>query len=330
MAGPYAPYHPTAKPSAASTTSSYLMIRNSTFSTWILVLILCFMSYLLGVWQHGGRVAPAAFSATSATISTIPCPLSPEKRSSPASSATPGATLDFESHHRQDDAGDAELDDRPRMYPACAANFSEYTPCEDVTRSLRFDRDRLIYRERHCPDKSEQVKCRVPAPYGYRIPFRWPASRDLAWYANVPHKELTVEKAVQNWIQYQGDRFRFPGGGTMFPHGADAYIDDIGELIDLKDGSIRTAIDTGCGVSISNISIHQSTPIQSLHDVILFIGFDFPCDVELCSVNVWCKKVCSPSPTVNFLLIMENLLIIDLHMDRVCLGGENEWIGQNC
>jgi len=35
----------------------------------------------------------------------------------------------------------------------------------------------------------------------------------------------------------------------MFPNGADAYIDDIGKLINLKDGSIRTAIDTGCGVS---------------------------------------------------------------------------------
>ncbi|KAM2500286.1 hypothetical protein PS1_042334 [Malus domestica] len=35
----------------------------------------------------------------------------------------------------------------------------------------------------------------------------------------------------------------------MFPHGADAYIDDIGKLINLKDGSIRTAIDTGCGVA---------------------------------------------------------------------------------
>ena len=34
----------------------------------------------------------------------------------------------------------------------------------------------------------------------------------------------------------------------MFPRGADAYIDDIGKLINLKDGSIRTAIDTGCGV----------------------------------------------------------------------------------
>jgi hypothetical protein len=34
----------------------------------------------------------------------------------------------------------------------------------------------------------------------------------------------------------------------MFPHGADAYIDDIGKIIPLHDGSIRTALDTGCGV----------------------------------------------------------------------------------
>lgn len=107
----------------------------------------------------------------------------------------------------------------------------------------------MIFRERHCPEnQAELLKCRIPAPYGYRNPFPWPRSRDLAWFANVPHKELTVEKAVQNWITSEGDKFRFPGGGTMFPNGADKYIDDIGELIKLSDGSIRTAIDTGCGV----------------------------------------------------------------------------------
>lgn len=71
----------------------------------------------------------------------------------------------------------------------------------------------------------------------------------MAWYANVPYRHLTVEKAVQNWIRFDGDRFRFPGGGTMFPDGADKYIDDIGKLINLTDGSVRTAVDTGCGVS---------------------------------------------------------------------------------
>ncbi|KAL1322159.1 hypothetical protein AAHE18_14G176500 [Arachis hypogaea] len=35
----------------------------------------------------------------------------------------------------------------------------------------------------------------------------------------------------------------------MFPRGASAYIDDIGRLINLRDGSIRTALDTGCGVA---------------------------------------------------------------------------------
>lgn len=114
---------------------------------------------------------------------------------------------------------------------------------------MKFTRDRLIYRERHCPKKLELLKCRVPAPYGYKGPFKWPVCRDYVWYDNVPHKHLTVEKAVQNWIRFEGDRFKFPGGGTMFPNGANAYIDDIGKLINLNDGSIRTAIDTGCGVS---------------------------------------------------------------------------------
>lgn len=107
----------------------------------------------------------------------------------------------------------------------------------------------MIYRERHCPNKNEILKCRVPAPNGYKNPFPWPTSRDMAWYANVPYRHLTVEKAVQNWIRFDGDRFRFPGGGTMFPDGADKYIDDIGKLINLSDGSIRTAVDTGCGVA---------------------------------------------------------------------------------
>jgi len=62
------------------------------------------------------------------------------------------------------------------------------------------------------------------------------------------HKWLTVEKKNQNWVRFVRDRFKFPGGGTMFPNGADAYIDDIDRLINLKDGSVRTAIDTGCGV----------------------------------------------------------------------------------
>ena len=61
-------------------------------------------------------------------------------------------------------------------------------------------------------------------------------------------RSLTVEKAVQNWIQYEGNVFRFPGGGTPFPQGADAYINQLTSVIPFDNGMVRTALDTGCGI----------------------------------------------------------------------------------
>ncbi|XP_068649657.1 probable methyltransferase PMT15 isoform X1 [Aristolochia californica] len=201
-----------------------------------LIALLCCFSYFLGVWQHG-----ESGKATESVRN--PCPT--EKHSSTAAGAS--LTLDFGAHHGIEVL--SSLTVQPRKYEACDVKYSEYTPCEDHERSLKFNRNRLIYRERHCPAKHELLKCLIPAPFGYKNPFPWPVSRDLAWYANVPHRELTVEKAGQNWIRVDGDKFRFPGGGTMFPNGADAYIGDIERLIPLRDGSIRTAVDTGCGVA---------------------------------------------------------------------------------
>ncbi|KAK2983989.1 hypothetical protein RJ640_027314 [Escallonia rubra] len=203
-----------------------------------LTAVFCSFFYLVGIWFHGGATGGAA-----KLLPTIPCHPS---QNTTTRTAKP---LDFTSHHQAEDLVPTSTAARVVQIPPCDPKFSEYTPCEDVNRSLKFDRDRLIYRERHCPEKNELLKCRIPAPYGYRTPFRWPESRDSVWYANVPHKHLTVEKAGQNWVRFEGDRFTFPGGGTMFPRGADAYIDDIGKLIDLSDGSVRTAIDTGCGVA---------------------------------------------------------------------------------
>ncbi|KAB2596640.1 methyltransferase PMT16 [Pyrus ussuriensis x Pyrus communis] len=209
------PYHPTSKPSKPSL---FPWIKRNVY-TLPVILFLCICFYFFGLWQHDDTTAVTK-TVTSPTFN-LPY---------------------FNSHHSPNfTATTSSHSAATNEYPCCNAKYSEYTPCEDSKRSLKFDRDRLIYRVRHCPEKSEFLKCRIPAPYGYKNVFSWPRSRDLAWY---PHKELTVEKAAQNWIIY-GDTFKFLGGGTMFPHGADAYIDDIGKLINLKDGSIRTAIDTG-------------------------------------------------------------------------------------
>lgn len=256
MPSPYttaAPYRPTAKPAAAS---NLYHLRNPKLYTWVLIVSLFFTSYLLGSWPTGRSIINRGESGTNSAA--VPRNLAGRGMNVMTSHADATTALDFEAHHGQKGPDNVAA---IKLYAACDARYSEYTPCEDPQRSLRFDRRRLIYRERHCPEKGDELKCRVPAPHGYKIPFKWPTSRDLAWYANVPHKELTIEKADQKWIRYEGEHFRFPGGGTMFPNGADAYIDDIDKLINLRDGSIRTAIDTGCGVCNMIATMHSENPI---------------------------------------------------------------------
>ncbi|RZC01919.1 putative methyltransferase PMT15 isoform B [Glycine soja] len=212
-------------------TNLYLL----TFATF-----LCTLFYFLGLWRHYPTTTAAAIAAVAESSSLC---FHPNTTATTQSSTN----LDFAAHHLLPDLPPTVA--RGPYLPPCASPFSEHTPCEDQQRSLSFPRHRLAYRERHCPAPEERLRCRIPAPYGYRQPLRWPASRDAAWYANAPHKELTVEKKGQNWVRFDGNRFRFPGGGTMFPRGADQYINDIGKLINLRDGSVRTAIDTGCGVA---------------------------------------------------------------------------------
>ncbi|KAM3320043.1 putative methyltransferase PMT15 [Capsicum chacoense] len=244
-------YTPTSKPSSTTHPFSSWKKLNLYYSL-AAITFLCCACYYAGYLQHSNSIALRLTTTTTSNIASVTTNCFPSQNTtSPLSSSSSSSSsqLDFTSHHSAGENGAVAPDDTVKIHPPCDIKYSEYTPCEDPKRSLKFNRDRLIYRERHCPEQSEFLKCRIPAPYGYKNPFKWPLSRDLAWYANVPHKELTVEKAVQNWIRFEGDRFRFPGGGTMFPNGADAYIDDIGKLINLKDGSIRTAIDTGCGVA---------------------------------------------------------------------------------
>jgi hypothetical protein len=212
------------------------------------VIGLCATAYILGAWQGTSssniNFSPAVYTRTQCDDDSDAAP-----RASSAASARPsGAPLDFQAHHQVVGFNESSL--APEKISACRLKYSEYTPCHDPRRARKFPKAMMQYRERHCPKKEDLFRCLIPAPPNYKNPFKWPQSRDYVWYDNIPHREMSIEKAVQNWIQVEGDRFRFPGGGTMFPHGADAYIDDISALIPLTDGNIRTALDTGCGVSL--------------------------------------------------------------------------------
>lgn len=221
-------------------------MRRKRITSILGVSCLCVIFYALGAWQ-GRSITPSSQFASRVGCNEGTTGNSDDhspSSDSPVVASDKTTTLDFESHHQLV----INTSEESEIFPPCEAKFIEYTPCNDRQRGRQFDRDMLKYRERHCPTKDELLRCLVPAPPHYKAPFKWPQSRDYAWIANIPHKELSIEKANQNWIQVEGDRFRFPGGGTGFPRGADAYIDEIAELIPLKDGSIRTALDTGCGV----------------------------------------------------------------------------------
>lgn len=203
----------------------------SPVSIFIVIGLCCFF-YILGAWQRSGfgKGDSIALEITKQTDCNII------------------SNLNFETHHNNVDSIEpSQL--KVEVFKPCDDKYTDYTPCQEQDRAMKFPRENMIYRERHCPEEEEKLHCLIPAPKGYKTPFPWPKGRDYVHYANVPHKSLTVEKAVQNWVQFQGDVFKFPGGGTMFPQGADAYIDELASVIPIADGSVRTALDTGCGVA---------------------------------------------------------------------------------
>ncbi|CAH9137737.1 unnamed protein product [Cuscuta epithymum] len=135
-------------------------------------------------------------------------------------------------------------------FAECSPDLQDYTPCTDPKRWRRYRSHRLSYLERHCPPKHEKKECLVPPPEGYKLSIKWPNSRNECWYRNVPFDWILKKKSNQHWLRKEGEKFIFPGGGTMFPYGVSHYVDLMQNLIPaMKDGTIRTAIDTGCGVA---------------------------------------------------------------------------------
>ncbi|KAG8065847.1 hypothetical protein GUJ93_ZPchr0004g38841 [Zizania palustris] len=135
------------------------------------------------------------------------------------------------------------------VVPPCAASEVDLLPCEDPRRSSRLNREMNYYRERHCPARGEAPVCLVPPPRGYRVPVPWPESLHKIWHDNMPYGKIAERKGHQGWMKQEGSYFIFPGGGTMFPDGAEQYIEKLAQYVPLKSGLLRTGLDMGCGVA---------------------------------------------------------------------------------
>lgn len=112
----------------------------------------------------------------------------------------------------------------------CPLEFNEHIPCHDLSyvksllQSSKISKNEEL--ESHCPHVEKRLFCLVPPPIDYKIPIKWPTSRDYVWHSNVNHSHLAKVKGGQNWVHEMGKQlWWFPGGGTHFKHGASEYIE---------------------------------------------------------------------------------------------------------
>ncbi|XP_058101590.1 probable methyltransferase PMT3 [Magnolia sinica] len=176
-----------------------------------------------------------------------------------------GGDEDAELGGKQDDSSakfgleDGDDDLVPKSFPVCDERHSELIPCLDrnliYQLRLKLDLSLMEHYERHCPPPERRYNCLIPPPPGYKVPIKWPRSRDEVWKANIPHTHLAHEKSDQNWMVVKGERIIFPGGGTHFHYGADKYIKSLANMLNFtnsnlnNEGRIRTVLDVGCGVA---------------------------------------------------------------------------------
>ncbi|CAK9322754.1 unnamed protein product [Citrullus colocynthis] len=140
----------------------------------------------------------------------------------------------------------------------CPLKYTEYIPCHDVSYIKELlptlDLSRKEELERHCPPLENRLFCLVPPPEDYKIPVKWPTSRDYVWRSNVNHTRLAEVKGGQNWVHEKDQLWWFPGGGTHFKHGAPEYIQRLGNMTTNETGTLSSAgvfqvLDVGCGVA---------------------------------------------------------------------------------
>ncbi|XP_058093725.1 probable methyltransferase PMT9 [Magnolia sinica] len=151
------------------------------------------------------------------------------------------------------------ISDPPKTIPVCDSRLSELIPCLDrniiYQLKLKLNLSLMEHYERHCPPQEHRYNCLIPPPIGYKVPIRWPASRDEVWKVNVPHTHLASEKSDQNWMVVNGDKINFPGGGTHFHTGANKYVTALAKMLKFSNdnlnngGNIRNVLDVGCGVA---------------------------------------------------------------------------------
>lgn len=83
---------------------------------------------------------------------------------------------------------------RFRELEYCSQESENYVPCFNVSENLSLGFAGGEEYGRHCVHGSKQ-NCLVLPPVNYRIPLRWPAGKDIIWFANV---NITAQEVLSS------------------------------------------------------------------------------------------------------------------------------------
>lgn len=193
--------------------------------SFLTIAALCGFFYLIGAWRRSGSGKGDSI-ALEIMKAAENCNLLSE--------------LEFKIHHGGEFGRANDSRFQVKLFNPCDDKYVDYTPCQDQTRAMD---EKMDYRARNCPHEEDKLHCLVPAPKGYVAPFRWPKSRHYVPYVNVPYQSLTAGRVAREWVWIEGDVFVFPTNAVK------AYIEQLASVIPMENGTVRTALDIGCGVS---------------------------------------------------------------------------------
>ncbi|KAG0581759.1 hypothetical protein KC19_3G006600 [Ceratodon purpureus] len=153
-----------------------------------------------------------------------------------------------------------EFDDIVELFPSevettIAKSNARFVPQEkvkDVIPCKESMQDLLPHRQKERGTGS----CVVVVPSRYVRQYKWPLSQFKSRVQNVPHSPLLKSRRSRAWVHVNASTIFFLSGGPTYPHGVEAYLDHLIQLVpDLGIGTTtRVALDFECGTgSLSRV-----------------------------------------------------------------------------
>ncbi|CAN6466801.1 unnamed protein product [Victoria cruziana] len=136
----------------------------------------------------------------------------------------------------------------------CPPELEDFVPCFNATLNPEEGSTDGRQYDRFCYSRSKE-NCLILPPKDYRVPLRWPASRDVIWSMNVkitPEEVVSSGSFTKRMMMLEDNQISFRSD-AVFVDEVEDYSHQLAEMIGLRneDGfvsaGVRTVLDVGCG-----------------------------------------------------------------------------------